>query len=97
MRAKKPEALAKDEAQLRKELMSLRAQVAMGTTPKSTKQIRAIRKALARINTIRNENKMSADNIADVVETVKETKDKETKEKPLAKKADKKNDKPVEE
>ena len=53
IRAKKEDALEKDVAQLRKELMSLRAQVSMGTTPKSTKQIKSIKKTLARINTIK--------------------------------------------
>lgn len=58
IRAKKKDALDKDELQLRKELMSLRAQVSMGTTPKSTKQIRSIKKTLARIITIRKEAEM---------------------------------------
>jgi ribosomal protein L29 len=55
LRAKKPEALLKEEAEMRKELMSLKAQVAMGTTPKSPKQIKSIKKTLARISTIKNE------------------------------------------
>ncbi len=55
IRAKKPEALKKDVAQLRKELMSLRAQVSMGTTPKSSKHMKSIKKTLARINTIKSE------------------------------------------
>ena len=60
LRAKKPDALAKDELQLRKELMSLRAQVTMGTTPKSTKQINSIKKTLARIKTIKKETELSS-------------------------------------
>lgn len=55
IRAKKPEALQKEELELRKELMSLKAQVAMGTTPKSPRKIRAIKKTLARIKTVKNE------------------------------------------
>ncbi|MFW6230496.1 MAG: 50S ribosomal protein L29 [Nanoarchaeota archaeon] len=55
IRAKKPEALEKDELQLKKELMSLRAQVAMGTSPKSPKQIKSVKKALARIKTVKKE------------------------------------------
>ncbi len=60
IRNKKPETLEKEELSLKKELMSLRAQVAMGTTPKSPGQIRSIKKTLARINTIRKENEMVA-------------------------------------
>lgn len=40
---------------LRIELMKLNAQVAIGTTPKSTKQIREIKRNLARIETLRKE------------------------------------------
>ncbi|MFP4117633.1 MAG: 50S ribosomal protein L29 [Candidatus Woesearchaeota archaeon] len=55
IRSKKPDALDKEELKLKKELMSLQAQVAMGTTPKSPGQVRSIKKALARINTFRRE------------------------------------------
>lgn len=40
---------------LKIELMKLNAQVAIGTTPKSTKQIREIKKNLARVETLRQE------------------------------------------
>ena len=56
IRSAKKEELLKTESQLRKELMSLNAQVAMGTTPKSPKQIKSIKKTLARIKTIQKEN-----------------------------------------
>ena len=58
IRSKKPDVLAKEEAKLKKELMSLKAQVAMGTTPKSPGQIRSIKKTLARIITVRKEEEM---------------------------------------
>ncbi len=111
IRAKKPEALAKDEVQMRKELMSLRAQVAMGTTPKSTKQIKTIRKTLARIKTVRSQAGTSAEGLAGVVEetakeTTKESPNTTSKESPketvtetkksLPKDADAKNEKPAE-
>jgi ribosomal protein L29 len=52
--------LQKDEMQkklheLTIELMKLNAQVAIGTTPKSTKQIREIKKNLARVETLRGQ------------------------------------------
>jgi ribosomal protein L29 len=50
--------LQKDELdktmyEIKTELMKLNAQVAIGTTPKSTKQIRELKKALARFETLR--------------------------------------------
>ncbi len=56
IRSKKPDALAKEEQKLKKELMSLRAQVAMGTTPKSPGQVKSIKKTLARIKAVKREN-----------------------------------------
>lgn len=41
--------------EMKTELMKLNAQVATGTTPKSTKQIREIKKNIARIETLRSE------------------------------------------
>jgi ribosomal protein L29 len=41
---------------LKTELMKLNAQVAIGTTPKNTKQIREIKKALARSETLHMQN-----------------------------------------
>jgi ribosomal protein L29 len=41
--------------ELKTELMKLNAQVAIGTTPKSTKQIREIKKNIARMETSKNE------------------------------------------
>ena len=41
--------------ELKLELMKLNAQVAIGTTPKSTKQIREIRRNLARIEALQSE------------------------------------------
>ena len=55
IRAKKPEELQKSLVEMKSELIKLKAQVAMGTTPKSPKQIKAIRKTIARINTIAHE------------------------------------------
>lgn len=45
--------LEKKMIEIRTELMKLNAQVAIGTTPKSTKQIRELKKALARFETLR--------------------------------------------
>ena len=45
--------LAKKLVELKTELMKLNAQVAIGTTPKSTKQIRDIKKNIARIETMK--------------------------------------------
>ena len=50
--------LQKDELEkklhdLRTDLMKLNAQVAIGTTPKSTKQIREIKRTIARFETLR--------------------------------------------
>ena len=59
LRSKKSDALDKEELKLKKELMSLRAQVAMGTTPKSPGQIKSIKKTLARIRTIKRENELA--------------------------------------
>ncbi len=41
--------------ELQSELMKLNAQVAIGTTPKKTKQIREIKKTIARIETLRQQ------------------------------------------
>lgn len=57
IRAKKADDLNKDLSELKKELMQLRAQVAMGTTPKSPRRIHAVKKTIARIMTIQNETK----------------------------------------
>ncbi|MGV8151000.1 MAG: 50S ribosomal protein L29 [Candidatus Woesearchaeota archaeon] len=53
--------LAKDElekkiVEMKTELMKINAQVAIGTTPKSTKQIRELKKNIARYETLRMEN-----------------------------------------
>jgi len=49
------EELDKKINELKTELMKLNAQVAIGTTPKSTKQIREIKRNLARIETFKEE------------------------------------------
>lgn len=54
------ENLSEREAELRKELVKLRAQVAMGTQLKSPGQIREIRKNIARIQTELNEQERNA-------------------------------------
>ena len=75
IRAKKKDALDKDVAQLRKELMSLRAQVSMGTTPKSAKQIKSIKKTLARINTVRAQAQMNDSTESEGTENAKPAKE----------------------
>lgn len=57
IRSKKPEELQKNLVDIKKELMKHKAQVAMGTTPKSPKQIKSMKKTIARIKTIQNEKK----------------------------------------
>jgi len=49
------EELDKKLYELKIELMKLNAQVATGTTPKSTKQIREIKKNLARFETLKSQ------------------------------------------
>ncbi len=55
LKALKPEELEKKEQELQLELMKLRSQVAMGTTPKSPGRIRAIKRTIARIKTLKKE------------------------------------------
>lgn len=50
------EELDKKIHDIRMELMKLNAQIAIGTTPKSTKQIRELKKNIARYETLRIEN-----------------------------------------
>jgi ribosomal protein L29 len=47
--------LDKKLSEVRIELMKLNAQVAIGTTPKSTKQIRELKKTLAKAQTLMSE------------------------------------------
>jgi ribosomal protein L29 len=47
--------IAKKLNELELELMKLNAQVAVGTAPKSTKQIREIKRNIARIHTLREQ------------------------------------------
>lgn len=49
------EELEKNIADMKVELMKLNAQVAIGTTPKSPKQIRELKKNIARFETLRME------------------------------------------
>jgi len=48
--------LEKTLSDMKIELMKLNAQVAIGTTPKSPKQIRELKKNIARFETLRMEN-----------------------------------------
>jgi ribosomal protein L29 len=41
---------------LKTELMKLNAQIAIGTTPKNTKQIRDIKRTIAKVETLREQN-----------------------------------------
>lgn len=47
----KDDELTKKISELKTELMKLNAQVAVGTTPKSPKQLKLIKKTIARIKT----------------------------------------------
>ena len=53
MKKMQKDELEKKMYEVKTELMKLNAQVAIGTTPKSTKQIRELKKALARYETLR--------------------------------------------
>jgi len=53
--------LPKDECdkkivELRTELMKLNAQIAIGTTPKNTKQVSVIKRTLAKMETLKKQN-----------------------------------------
>jgi large subunit ribosomal protein L29 len=50
------EELDKKLAELKIELMKLNAQIAVGTTPKNTKQVRDIKRALAKVETLKQQN-----------------------------------------
>ena len=50
------EETTKKLAELKTELMKLNAQVAIGTTPKSTKQIRELKRTIAKIETLKMQN-----------------------------------------
>jgi ribosomal protein L29 len=61
MRFKDIKKMPKDELdkklyEMKTELMKLSAQIAIGTTPKNTKQVRDIKRALAKIETLRQQN-----------------------------------------
>ena len=49
------QSLNEKAGELKKELVKIRAQIAIGTSIKNSGQIKKIRKTLARIETIRNE------------------------------------------
>ena len=59
--ALKAEDLQKKEAEVRFELMKQNAQVAVGTTPKNPGQLRQLKKILARIETLKNQEERNAD------------------------------------
>jgi ribosomal protein L29 len=48
--------LSKKLVELKTELMKLSAQIAIGTTPKNTKQVREIKRTLAKIETLKQQN-----------------------------------------
>jgi ribosomal protein L29 len=48
--------LEKKSQELKIELMKLSAQIAIGTTPKNTKQVREIKRAMAKIETFKQQN-----------------------------------------
>lgn len=51
------ESLDKKLSELRKELVKINAQVAIGTTPKNPGQVKAIKKTVARLMTVMHEKK----------------------------------------
>lgn len=48
--------LNKKIVDLKTELMKLNAQIAIGTTPKNTKQIRDIKRTIAKVNTLNEQS-----------------------------------------
>ena len=48
--------LAKKLVELKTELMKLNAQIAVGTTPKNTKQVRDIKRTIAKVETLNAQN-----------------------------------------
>ena len=48
--------LSKKLRELNTELMKLNAQIAIGTTPKNTKQIRDIKRTIAKVETMNKQN-----------------------------------------
>lgn len=59
MQSMSPENLEKKLFELKKELIKLNAQVATGTSPKNTMQIKGTKKAVSRILTLLSANKKS--------------------------------------
>jgi ribosomal protein L29 len=60
MKFKDIKKMPKDEIEkklldMKTELMKLNAQIAVGTTPKNTKQVRDIKRAIAKIETLRQQ------------------------------------------
>jgi len=49
-------------AELKKELMKINSQIAIGTLPKSPGKIREMKRTIARILTIKNNNQKSGEN-----------------------------------
>ena len=47
--------LTKKLADMKTELMKLNAQIAVGTTPKNTKQVRDIKRTIAKVETLRQQ------------------------------------------
>ncbi|MGV8141619.1 MAG: 50S ribosomal protein L29 [Candidatus Woesearchaeota archaeon] len=50
------EELEKKLQDLKTELMKLNAQIAIGTTPKNTKQVREIKRTIAKVETLRQQS-----------------------------------------
>jgi ribosomal protein L29 len=48
--------LEKKLQELKTELMKLNAQIAIGTTPKNTKQVREIKRTIAKVETLKQQN-----------------------------------------
>lgn len=57
------EELSKKLVDLKTELMKLNAQVAVGTTVKNTRQIRDIKRTIAKIETLNNQSKQKQANV----------------------------------
>lgn len=78
IRSMDKESLKTKLSELKKELIKINAQVAIGTTPKSPGQVKALKKTVAKIMTIMNEKP---------TETKEKVVVKKSKEKEVEKKA----------
>lgn len=81
------ESLKKKLEDLRKDMVKINAQVAIGTTPKNPGQVKAIKKTIAKIITIINEKKSDKIEKTDIKEKMNKKEKNRTTKKEVEKKA----------